>query len=206
MKQVTGDLAAFVLGAAAPAAAQTMLTLYGTEDAALRHSSNEGPAAQVSRSRTVMAGGGLSGSKWGVYGIEDLGGGKQVEQGIPTQTGADFQQAWVAFQSPGYGRITLGRNYHALFELYAMTFAAYPYLPLYFDAYKPELGMAVGARSNELIKYSHTFGNFRVHLETTLRGEQHVAVPGLPGSYSVGGKSHAGLVRWGQGGLALDAG
>ena len=206
MKQVTGDLAAFVLGAAAPAAAQTMLTLYGTEDAALRHSSNEGPAAQVSRSRTVMAGGGLSGSKWGVYGIEDLGGGKQVEQGIPTQTGADFQQAWVAFQSPGYGRITLGRNYHALFELYAMTFAAYPFLPLYFDAYKPELGMAVGARSNELIKYSHTFGNFRVHLETTLCGEQHVAVPGLPGSYSVGGKSHAGLVRWGQGGLALDAG
>ena len=134
-------------------------------DAAVRHTSNEGPAAQASRSRTAMAGGGLSGSKWGVYGIEDLGGGKQVhfslEQGIQTQTGAltitgaDFQQSWVAYHSPGYGRITLGRNYHALFELYAMTFTAYPYLPLYFDAYKPELGMAVGARSNELIKYSH---------------------------------------------------
>ena len=87
-----------------------------------------------------------------------------------------------------------------------MTFAAYPFLPLYFDAYKPELGMAVGARSNELIKYSHTLGNFRVHLETTLRGEQHVEVPGVPGSYSVGGKSHAGFVRWGEGGLALGAG
>lgn len=216
MNQATAALAAFVLCAAAPASAQTMVTLYGTVDAAMRHTSNEGPVGQASRSRTAMAGGGLSTSKWGVYGIEDLGGGNQIhfnlEQGFQTQsgalavTGADFQQSWVALHSPRYGRITLGRNYHALFELYAITFAAYPYLPLYFDAYKPEVGMAAGGRSNELLKYSHTLGNFRVHLETTLRGEQHVAVPGLPGSYSVGGKARAGFVRWGEGGLALGAG
>ena len=216
MNQATAALTAFVFCAAAPASAQTMVTLYGTVDAALRHTSNDGPAAQARRSRTAMVGGGLSGSKWGMYGIEDLGGGNQIhfslEQGIQTQTGAlavtgaDFQQSWVALHSPRFGRITLGRNYHALFELYAITFAAYPYLPLYFNAYKPELSMAVGARSNELLKYSHTLGNFRVHLETTLRGEQQVEVPGLPDSYSVGGKSHAGFVRWGEGGLALGAG
>ena len=195
--------------------AQSNVTLYGIMDVGVRHTTNEGPADNKGTSRTAMVGGGMSQSRWGLRGTEDLGGGSKIlfnmEQRVLPQSGAIisgttyFQQSWLAYENSSFGRITLGRQYNALFDLYSSTFVSYPYSP-YFDQFKPEVGMVAGARFNELIKYTGAFGNFRVQLEATLRGESDTTIAGVPGVYNTGGKGRAGFVRWADGGLALGAG
>ena len=64
--------------ASAPAWAQSNVTLYGIIDVGLRHTTNEGPVTDKSQSRTAMVGGGMSQSRWGIRGTEDLGGGSKV--------------------------------------------------------------------------------------------------------------------------------
>jgi predicted porin len=168
----------------------------------VRYTTNEGPAGDKDHSRTaMMGGGGMSESRWGLRGTEDIGGGNKVlfnlEQRVNAGSGAisgnSFQQSWVAFQSPTFGRIKLGRDYNAMFYLYTSTFVSYPYSP-YFNAYKPEIGLSAGARSNELIAWTGTFGQITAHLEATLRGES-VTANGL----NSGGKSRGGYVRWSNG-------
>ena len=195
--------------ASAPAWAQSNVTLYGIVDVGLRHTTNEGPVTDKSKSRTAMVGGGMSQSRWGIRGTEDLGGGSKVlfnmEQRVLPQTGAIisgstyFQQAWVAYENASFGRITMGRQYNALFDLYTSTFVSYPYSP-YFDQFKPEIGFAAGARFNELIKYTANFGQFRFQLEATLRGESDTSIAGVPGVYNTGGKGYAGYLRWANAG------
>ena len=201
--------------ASAPAWAQSNVTLYGIVDMGLRHTTNEGPATDKGQSRTAMVGGGMSQSRWGIRGTEDLGGGSKVlfnmEQRVLPQTGAiiggatAFQQAWVAYENASFGRITLGRQYNALFDLYTSTFVSYPYSP-YFDQFKPEVGFSAAARFNELIKYTANFGQFRFQVEATLRGETDTAIAGAPGVYNTGGKGYAGYLRWANAGWAFGVG
>lgn len=181
--------------------AQSSVTLYGIVDLGVRYTTNEGPAGDKDHSRTtMMGGGGMSESRWGLRGTEDIGGGNKIlfnlEQRLNAGTGAingGFQQSWVAFQSPTFGRIKMGRDYNAMFYLFTSTFVSYPYSP-YFNAYKPEIGLAAGARSNELINWTGTFGQFTLSLEATLRGESNTAA-GL----NSGGKGRAGYARWSNG-------
>lgn len=63
-----------------------------------------------------------------------------------------FQLAYVGLQGP-YGRLTMGRQWNVLFDVVTSTYASFPYSP-YMDAYKPELGMAAGARTNNALKYT----------------------------------------------------
>jgi predicted porin len=69
--------------------------------------------------------GGISGSRWGLRGVEDLGGGLaavfQLENGFSInngtlgQGGAEFgRQAWVGLKSNAFGTVTLGRQYDSL--------------------------------------------------------------------------------------------
>ncbi|MDH1606818.1 porin, partial [Comamonas aquatica] len=62
-----------------------------------------------------------------------------------------FQLAYVGLQGP-YGRLTMGRQWNVLFDVVTSTYASFPYSP-YMDAYKPELGMAMGARTSNMLKY-----------------------------------------------------
>ena len=118
--------------AAGMASAQTAnVTLYGIVDTYLateRTGSGVVPAAGTVAARSVAAvsttlvnGGGLSGSRWGLRGSESLGGGMNaiftLEGGFACDTGALGQggllfgrRAFVGLNG-GFGTITLGRDY-----------------------------------------------------------------------------------------------
>jgi len=102
--------------AAAPAFAQSQVTVYGLLDAAIVHES--GSAAGSS---TRLSSGVHSGSRLGFKGVEDLGGGLsakfQLESGMQIDTGASGQggvlygrQTLVALAG-GFGELSAGRQY-----------------------------------------------------------------------------------------------
>ncbi|CAB3780516.1 porin [Pararobbsia alpina] len=114
-----------VLGTAATAAqAQSSVTLYGLIDAGVTYV-NSTKTATGGHSLVAMQDGataGLSGSRWGVRGQEDLGGGSSaifvLESGFSYNTGASGQggalfgrQAFVGLSNTTYGVVTLGRQY-----------------------------------------------------------------------------------------------
>lgn len=154
--------------AAAPASA---VQFYGIVDVAYRHTSNEGSADNPGQSLKQMVGGGMSQSRWGLNITENLGGGVKVLANVESRFGTDtgatyyslpgayFQQSWVGLQHR-WGRLTLGRQYNVLFDLVTSTYPSYPYSP-YMDAYKPEMGFALGARQDNLIKYTSEVGPLR---------------------------------------------
>ena len=124
MKKTLFALAA--LGAMAGVAhAQSSVTLYGIADVWLGQTSSKTTTAGVEvkqPSQTAINSGGLNGSRWGLRGSEDLGGGLkavfQLESGFDISTGANTQgvlfgrQAFVGL-SGGFGTVSLGRQYTA---------------------------------------------------------------------------------------------
>ncbi len=101
-----------VLAASGAAMAQSSVTLYGIADLWVG-SANVDTGAD-SESATLMHSGGVSTSRWGMKGTEDLGGGLkanfQFEQSVAVDTGAasNFgRAAWVGF-SGGFGAVRLG--------------------------------------------------------------------------------------------------
>lgn len=121
--------------AATASFAQSTVTLYGVVDAnyGFRKATaaidvNAGNLVQVvggaSDKRTGLMDGaanGLSGSRWGMKGSEDLGGGMKanfvLESGISIDTGASagFTRNALVGVSGGFGSIDLGRTYTPLF-------------------------------------------------------------------------------------------
>ena len=156
-------VAALALCGAGAAMAQTApaskVELWGIVDAAVRHTNNEGVGQ---KSKTEMIGGGMSQSRWGINVTEDLGGGNTALVVLENRFDADagnaaanapfFQLAHVGLQTP-YGRLTAGRQWNVLFDVVTSTYASFPYSP-YMEAYKPELGMAMGARTSNMLKYT----------------------------------------------------
>lgn len=111
-------IALAVLGAmTGTAQAQSTVTLYGRIDASLMHNNPLGGASQWS-----IDSGTVSGSRWGLMGSEELGGGLKVnfalEQGFGIDTGTQTagqqfsRQAWVGM-SGGLGEIRVGKPYTA---------------------------------------------------------------------------------------------
>ncbi|GAB2736731.1 porin [Melaminivora jejuensis] len=187
--------------------------LYGIVDAAIRHTNHEGAAADGSR--TQMIGGGMSQSRWGINVTEDLGGGMKalvnLENRFTTDDGAVasstnyFQQSWVALQG-GFGRITLGRQYNVLFDVVTTTYASFPYSP-YMEAYKPEIGMSMGARASNMIKYTAEFGAIRGALQYSFDENNTIAKVGAAGVSGAGAvKTAGGYLRYGAGGIAAGGG
>ena len=108
--------------AAGVASAQTAnVTLYGIVDTYLASERIGGAGAVAAKSTTVVQGGGLSGSRWGLRGSESLGGGMNaiftLENGFASDTGALGQggllfgrRAFVGVNG-GFGTVTIGRDY-----------------------------------------------------------------------------------------------
>ncbi|PRX36819.1 putative porin [Paraburkholderia sp. BL18I3N2] len=110
------------------ASAQSSVVLYGIVDAGVSYRSNErtGTTRNYSgHSNVAVTSGNLSGSRWGIKGREDLGGGWnalfQLEDGFDITNGKTGQngglfgrQAYVGVGSKQYGTITLGRQYTSL--------------------------------------------------------------------------------------------
>lgn len=204
------SLALAVLAASTSAAwAQSSVTLYGIVDAAARYTSNANPGASTKQ----LVPGGMSQSRLGVNVTEDMGGGLKalvnMEHRLNSDTGAassgtDFwRQAWVGLQSSEFGQIRLGRQYNILFDLYTSTFASFRYSP-YIEAYKPEIGMSMTARQDNMVKYLAQFGNVYAEIQVSA-GEGQVGAAAAQPNKTIGGLVRYSDGKIGAGGAYLQA-
>ena len=197
------------------AMAQSSVTLYGIVDAAVRRTNNEGPAGNIGMSQTQMIGGGMSQSRWGINVTEDMGDGLKaianLENRFTPDNGAQgvgqplFAQSWVGLQSSSLGRLTVGRQYNILFDLVTSTYASFPYSP-YMEAFKPEIGMSMGARSNNMLKYTAEYGAFRGSLQYSLDEGNTVNNLGATAAAAGAFKTAGGYLRYSANGISAGAG
>ncbi|KVO92008.1 porin [Burkholderia ubonensis] len=124
-KLALSTLSLALLGAAGAAQAQSSVTLYGVIDTSIAwvHGNNG-----QGNNAWKMQSGNLSGSRWGLKGSEDLGGGLktifQLENGFDVGNGSLNQggrmfgrQAYVGLEHAQYGTLTLGRQYDPSVDL-----------------------------------------------------------------------------------------
>lgn len=147
---------------AGTAHAETSVTLYGIADISVRylnHGDSDG------HSRIGMNNGAISGSRWGLRGTEDLGGGNsaffRLENGFNLQNGQRSdpnrlfsRQAYVGLDGGDVGAISFGRQDTALFTLLADTFD-----PLTVGNYDQNSWLPVAmsrARSDNSIRYRNS--------------------------------------------------
>ncbi|WP_175943043.1 porin [Caballeronia sp. BCC1704] len=108
------------------AQAQSSVTLYGLIDAGIAYTNNQRGASNVQATS-----GKLNGSRWGIKGVEDLGGGYtalftlengyRVNDGTLAQGGREFgRQAYAGVGTKGIGTLTLGRQYDPNTDLVAL--------------------------------------------------------------------------------------
>jgi general bacterial porin, GBP family len=107
---------------ASAAQAQSSVTLYGLIDAGITYTNN-----QQGHSNWQMLSGQVNGSRFGLRGSEDLGGGLKaiftlengfnIANGNLGQNGRLFgRQAFVGLSSSDYGSVTLGRQYDSMVD------------------------------------------------------------------------------------------
>ena len=196
------------------AMAQSSVTLYGVVDAAVRRTNNEGPAGNIGMSQTQMIGGGMSQSRWGINVEEDLGGGSKALAFLENRFDADagnsaigapfFQLSYVGLQGP-YGRLTAGRQWNVLFDVVTSTYASFPYSP-YMEAFKPEIGMSMGSRSNNMLKYTAEYGPFRGSLQYSMDEGNTVDALGATAAAAGAFKTAGGYLRYSANGISAGAG
>ncbi|KVD08721.1 porin [Burkholderia ubonensis] len=107
---------------ATAAHAQSSVTLYGLIDAGITYTNNQGGHSAWQQST-----GSVNGSRWGLRGTEDLGGGLKaiftlengfgINNGTLKQNGREFgRQAFVGLSHSVYGSVTLGRQYDSVVD------------------------------------------------------------------------------------------
>ena len=107
---------------ATAAHAQSSVTLYGLIDAGITYTNN-----QQGHSNWKATSGSVNGSRWGLRGSEDLGGGLKaiftlengfnIMNGTNGQGGREFgRQAFVGLSSDQFGAVTLGRQYDSVVD------------------------------------------------------------------------------------------
>jgi predicted porin len=163
-------LALALFGAYTAANAQSNVTLYGLIDAGVTYVNNgafkggsgalQGGPAWLAQSSI------LQGSRWGLRGSEDLGGGLKaifvLENGFDVFSGSASQggrmfgrQSYVGLSSATAGTITLGRQYDSVFDFVQPMTASYSTtFGLFGGAFGDVDIMANTARINNSIKYT----------------------------------------------------
>ncbi|ALP64939.1 MULTISPECIES: porin [Paraburkholderia] len=209
MKRIAlSTLSLALLGAAGAAHAQSSVTLYGLIDDSIQYVHNANPAND---NLWQLAAGNLQGSRWGVKGTEDLGGGLkaifQLESGFNpnngkmgsygTGTKLFGRQAYVGVTHDAYGTFTVGRQYDPLVDLVQ---------PLTADNYFGSTFTTPGdvdnndnsSRTNNAIKYvSPVWSGFQF--------EGMYALGGVAGATGAG-QSWAGAATWAGGPFSVAAG
>ncbi|RQT61075.1 porin [Burkholderia cepacia] len=168
---LTGSAAAACI--AAPAAhAQSSVTMYGIMDAGIEYTNH---AAPEGGSAVKLKSGNKNTSRWGLRGVEDLGGGLKavfrLESGIDLANGAlddgpdsiFARRATVGLKSK-WGELTLGRNYTVTYD-YMLPFDPMGYAQNYSWA---SASTATGGRkdgmftrSSNAVRYDGEFSGFK---------------------------------------------
>ena len=158
MKLFAAAVAALAAGGAY---AQSSVTLYGVADVGLEYNSKANAAGD---NLFRMSSGNQSGSRWGLRGVEDLGGGLKgvfvLESGFDLDNGTSAQggrlfgrQAYVGLQS-NFGSLLLGRQQTAFYDfglIYDPMAISSRYGILAQDA-------AFASRADNTVKYIGKFG------------------------------------------------
>jgi len=164
----------------AGAFAQSSVSLYGTVDAGVEWV-NKAPGNGGSRT-ALQSGSEMTGSRWGLRGVEDLGGGLKgifnLESGFTLDDGRSAQggrlfgrTAYVGLQGQ-WGQLTLGRQTNLLYDFttkYDPMALTSRYSILSQDA-------AMGGRADNAVKYVGTFGGLTASaLYSTRNDGQEIA-------------------------------
>ena len=185
---VTSALGLVALGAHA----QSSVTLYGIVDTGIGYQSSSAALGSNSggRSQVKMINGIWAGSRFGLKGSEDLGGGTkaifQLEQGFNSATGAQSvsglafnRQAWVGVTNGTFGTLTAGRQYTSYYTLLS------PYSPTTW------LTGAYGAHPGDIDSLDTLYraNNSLVYTSPSMSGltvSGSYSLGGTPGSFSAG--------------------
>lgn len=157
--------------------AQSSVTLYGVADVSMRYLSN---ADAQGNGRFLMGPGGMSESRWGIKGVEDLGGGWStmfklenrffLNNGQSDPTMPFFNEAQIGIQSASYGQVVIGRQYNVMIEGITMGgYSSNPWIPYDFN-FQPEVTMTGGIWSSNQIQYHGKFKDFRISTAYSFSG------------------------------------
>ncbi|BBU29576.1 porin [Burkholderia sp. THE68] len=134
------------LAVCASASAQSTVTLYGTVDAGLTYTTNQqftnADGSVGSGHNFAFSGGNLVPSRFGLLGVEDLGGGLQAKFNLENsfytgtggfvQGGAQFnRQAWVGLGHEQYGTLSFGRQYDSYSDFLGLYVSSNSWATLY---------------------------------------------------------------------------
>jgi predicted porin len=196
---------------ASPVFAQSSVTLYGIVDDSIAYQSSQTSLGSTKggRSNIKMASGIWAGSRFGLKGAEDLGGGTkavfQLESGFNVATGAQQytnamfgRQAWVGLTNPTYGTFTAGRQYTSYYTLLS------PYSPTTW------LTGFYGAHPGDLDELDTIYraNNSLVYTSPKLYGfifSGSYSFAGVPGSVNQG-STWSGAVQYINGPIGIAAG
>ncbi len=152
--------------AASAAQAQSSYTLYGLIDTTLRITNNE---ASGGARKLQMTEGALTGTRWGLRGVEDLGGGLKAkfvaESGFSPDTGGLLQggalfgrQVYVGLEGE-FGDVRMGRQYTVAHEIIS-SYESMAIANLSIVGYQGS--QYTGLRFNDMVRYSKQFGQVSV--------------------------------------------
>lgn len=193
--------------------AQSRLTMYGVADAGIEYvnhavdsTSGANPGAK-GHNVWALKSGNLSGSRWGIRGVEDLGGGLKsvflLESGFAINDGTSSQGsrlfgrgAYVGLQS-AVGQVTLGRQTTPFFD-FGGKYDPLSIISRYSSASQdPFMG---AARADNSIKYKGSFGG----LSLTGLYSFNINNPQLPGN-STNGRAYSVSASYEVGALSVGA-
>jgi predicted porin len=193
------------------ASAQSSVTLYGVIDTGLGYQSSSTSLGSTSggRSTVKMINGVWAGSRFGLKGAEDLGGGTKaiftLEQGFNSATGAQSvngvmfsRQAFVGVTNDTYGSLTAGRQYASYYQVLS-PYSPTTWLTGFYGAHPGDLdGLDTDFRANNTLLYmSPTLYGFKFSGSYSLAG--------VPGSVNQG-STWTAAVQYAQGPVGVAVG
>ncbi len=207
-------IALAVMAAAGAASAQSSVQLYGIADVwvgSLKSESLVAGKLQGTR-QTVVESGGVSDSRWGLKGSEDLGNGLKatftLEQGFNIDSGAAAagfnREASIGLQSNAFGTVKFGKQYNAFDDVSAAQSTVFdsdlaPINNVFYST-------AFARSENNTIKYiSPEFSGFTGSFSYSL-GENKTAGADATDNYALAGQYANGPVAVGLGYAVDDTG
>lgn len=199
--------AAVAAMAAGGAYAQSSVTLYGVVDAGIEYANHQPTTSGGSHDVVRLTSGNMSGSRWGLRGVEDLGGGLKgvfvLESGFNLDTGTSGQggrlfgrQAFVGLQS-NYGTLSLGRHQTPFYD-FGLAFDPMA-ISTNYSITSQDGGFAT--RADNSLKYIGKFGGLTASLlystgaNTVGTANAYQGISGeVPGSYKTGRAYSASLI------------
>lgn len=171
MKRNAVALAAMGLFVAGTASAQSSVTIYGVMDAGVEFVNHAGKDGSVVK----LTSGGKNTSRWGLRGVEDLGGGLKalfaLESGIAIDTGkldtdgTLFDRRATVGLAGGFGQVVMGRTFTTTYD-FMLPFDPMGYAPNYSWATS---STATGdrkdgmfSRASNAIRYDGKFGGVKL--------------------------------------------